>query len=62
MRFRDAVCKQLQMKLTMIDAGLTTCISGLQNQKERTLHLMLRLRGETEHANDNVTSKGASAW
>ena len=30
-------------------------------QKERTLHLVLRLRGETEHdTNDNVTTKTQS--
>ena len=40
------------------------CIVDNKIQKERTLHLVLRLRGETEHdTNDNVTIKGiASAW
>ena len=32
-------------------------------QKERTLHLVLRLRGETEHdTNDNVTTKTQSTF
>ena len=34
------------------------CTIGLKIQKERTLYLVLRLRGETEHdTNDNATTK-----
>ena len=34
------------------------CKSELQNPEGKTLHLVLRLRGETEHdTNDNVTTK-----
>ena len=55
----------LQMKLTITEYNLTTSAQvDYKIQKERTLHLVLRLRGETEHdTNDNVTTKGiASAW
>ena len=48
-----------QMKLTITEYSLTTS-AQLDNkiQEERTLYLVLRLRGETEHdTNDNVTTK-----
>ena len=66
-RCRDAkVCNNwLQMKLTITEYSLTTSAKAdCKIQKERTLQLVLRLRGETEHdTNDNVTIKGiASAW
>ena len=49
----------LQMKLTIAEYSLTTSASvDYKIQKERTLHLVLRLRGETERdTNDNVTIK-----
>ena len=49
----------LQMKLTIEEYSLTTSAQvDCKIQKERTLHLVLRLRGETEHdTNDNVTTK-----
>ena len=53
------------MKLTITEYSLTTNAQvDYKIQKQRTLHLVLRLRGETEHdTNDNVTIKGiASAW
>ena len=53
------------MKLTIIEYSLTTSAQvDYKLQKERTLHLVLRLCGETEHdTNDKVTIKGiASAW
>ena len=60
-RFRDGkVCNNwLQMKLTMTEYSLTTSAKvDYKIQEERTLHLVLRLRGETEHdTNDNVTTK-----
>ena len=55
----------LQMKLTITEYSLTTSAQlDYKIQEERTLYLVLRLRGETEHdTNDNVTIKGiASAW
>ena len=66
-RFRDGkVCNNwLQMKLTITEYSLTTSAQlDYKIQEERTLYLVLRLRGETEHdTNDNVTIKGiASAW
>ena len=50
----------LQMKLTIIEYSLTTsAYVDYKIQKERTLHFVVRLRGETEHdTNDNVTIKG----
>ena len=67
-RFRDGkVCNNLATA-EIDDHRIQSdykCISGLQYPEgERTLHLVLRLRGETEHdTNDNVTIKGiASAW
>ena len=52
----------LQMKLTLTEYSLTTSTKvDYKIQKERTLHLVLRLRGETEHdTNDNVTTKTQS--
>ena len=55
----------LQFELTMTRYSLTERAQLDYNiQKERTLQLVLRMRGETEHdTNDNVTIKGiASAW
>ena len=55
----------LQIKLTITEYSLTRSTKvDYKIQKERTLYLVLRLRGETEHdTNDNVTIKGiASAW
>ena len=55
----------LQMKLTIIEYSLTTsAYVDDKIQKKRTLHLVLRLHGETEHdTNDNVTINCiASAW
>ena len=55
----------LQMKLTITEYSLTTSAQlDYTNQEERTLYLVLRLHGETEHdTNDNVTIKDiASAW
>ena len=47
------------MKLTITEYSLTTSAQlDYKIQKERTLYLVLRLRGETEHdTNDNVTTK-----
>ena len=47
------------MKLTITEYSPTTSAQlDYKIQKERTLHLVLRLRGETEHdTNDNVTTK-----
>ena len=66
-RFRYAKCATIwtQMKLTITEYSLTTsALVDYKIQKERTVHLVLRLRGEIEHdTNDNVTSEGiASAW
>ena len=49
----------LQMKLTITEYSLTTSAQlDYKNQEERTLYLVLRLRGETEHdTTDNVTTK-----
>ena len=60
-RFRDAkVCNNLvtdEIDDHRIQSDYK-CTIGLQKKKERTLHLVLRLRGETEHdTNDNVTTK-----
>ena len=55
----------LQMKLTITEYSLTTSAHlDYKIQEERTLYLVLRLRGETEHdTNDDVTIEGvASAW
>ena len=66
-RFRDAkVCNNL-LQIRIDDHRIQSDFkykSELQNQKERRLYLVLRLRGETEHdTNDNVTIKGiTSAW
>ena len=50
------------MKLTITEYSLTTSAKvDYKIQKERTLHVVLRLRGETEHdTNDNVTTKTQS--
>ena len=52
------------MKLTITEYSLTTSAKvNYKIQKERTLHLVLRLRGETEHdTNDNVTTKTQSTF
>ena len=59
--FRDGkVCNNcLQMKLTITEYSLTTSAQlDYKIQEERTLYLVLRLRGENEHdTNDNVTTK-----
>ena len=51
-RFRDVkVCARIwfQMKLTITEYSLTTSAQMDYNiQKEKTLHLVLRMRGETE--------------
>ena len=49
----------LQMKLTITEDSLTTSAQlDYKIQEERTLHLVLRLRGETEHdTNENVITK-----
>ena len=50
-RFRDVrVCKNwLQMKLTITEYSMTTNAQvDYKIQKERTIHLVLRMRGETE--------------
>ena len=54
----------LQMKLTITEYSLTKSAKvDCKIQKERTLHLVLRLRGETEHdTNDNVTTKTQSTF
>ena len=60
-RFRDGkVCNNLATdELTITEYSLTTSAQvDHKIQKERTLYLVLRLRGETEHdTNDNVTTK-----
>ena len=60
-RFRDAtVCNNLATdELTITEYILTTSAQvDYKVQEERTLCLVLRLRGETEHdTNDNVTTK-----
>ena len=45
--------------MTIKECSLTTSAEvDYKIQKERSLHLVLRLRGETEHdTNDNVTRK-----
>ena len=52
------------MKLTITEYSLTTRAQLDYNiQKERTLHLVLRMRGGTEHdTNDNVTTKTQSTF
>ena len=52
------------MKLTITEYSLTTSAKvDCKFQKERTLYLVLRLRGETEHdTNDNVTTKTQSTF
>ena len=54
----------LQMKLTIIEYSLTTSAQvDYKIQKKRTRHLVLRLRGGTEHdTNDNVTTKIQSTF
>ena len=54
----------LQMKLTIREYSLTTSAwVDYKIQKERTLHLVLRLRGETYHdTNDNVTTETQSTF
>ena len=49
----------LQMKLTITEDSLTTSAQvDYKIHEERTLYLVLRLRGETEHdTNDNETTK-----
>ena len=51
-RFRDVKVRKriwLQMKLTITEYSLTTNAQlDYKIQKERTLHLVLRMRGETE--------------
>ena len=60
-RFRDGkVCSNLATdELTITEYSLTTSAEvDYKIQKEKTLYLVLRLRGETEHdTNDNVTTK-----
>ena len=66
-RFRDTeVCNNLatdEIDNQRIQSDYK-CISGLQTPEgERTPHLVLRLRGETEHdTNDNVTTKTQSTF
>ena len=63
-RFRDAkVCNNLATD-EIDDHGIQSDYNMNCNiQKERTLHLVLRLRGETEHdTNDNVTTKTQSTF
>ena len=52
------------MKLTIPEYSLTTSAQlDYKIQEERTLFLVLRLRGETEHdTNDNVTTKTQSTF
>ena len=52
------------MKLMITEYSLTTSAKAdYKIQKERTLHLVLRLRGETEHdTNGNVTTKTQSTF
>ena len=54
----------LQMELTITEYRLTTSAKvDCKMQKERTLHLVLRMRGETEHdTNDNVTTETQSTF
>ena len=49
----------LQMKLTITEYNLTTSAQlDYKIPEERTLYLVFRLRGETEHdTHDNVTTK-----
>ena len=66
-RCRDGkVCNNVATdELTMTEYSPTTSAQvDYKIQKERTLYLVLRLRGETEHdTNDNVTIKCiAFAW
>ena len=63
--FRDArVCNiWIQMKLTITEYSLTTSAQfDNKLQEERTLYLVLRLLCETEHDNDNVTTKTQSTF
>ena len=63
-RFRDVkVCKNLVTD-EIDDHGRRSDYNMNCNiQKERTLHLVLRLRSETEHdTNDNVTTKTQSTF
>ena len=54
----------LQMKLTITEYSPTTSAQlDYKIQKERTLHLVLRLRGDTERdTNDNVITKTQSTF
>ena len=65
-RFRDGkVCNNLATdELTITEYSLTTSAHvDYKIQKERTLYLVWRLRGETEHdTNDNVTTKTQSTF
>ena len=62
-RFRDAkVCNNLATD-EIDDHRIQSDFMNCNIQKERTLHLVLRLRGETEHdTNDNVTAKTQSTF
>ena len=58
-RFRDAKCGTLQMRLTITECSLTTSAQlDHKIQKERTQHLVLRMRGEMSDkmhdTNDNA--------
>ena len=69
-RFRDGqqVCKNMgySLKLTITEYSLTTSAQlDYKIQNERTLHLELRMRGDTaatrrHDTNDNVTTKTQS--
>ena len=51
-------------ELTITEYSLTTSTKvNYKIQMERTLYLVLRLRGETEHdTNDNVTAKNQNTF
>ena len=56
--FKNLATDEIDDHRTQSDHKWTTKI-----QKERTLHLVMRLRGETEHdTNDNVTTKTQSTF
>ena len=64
-RFRDAKVFTNWLQMKVDDHKIQSDYNkNYKIQKERTQHLVLSLRGETEHdTNDNVTIKGiASAW
>ena len=55
----------LQMQMTITEYSLTTSAQlDYKIQKERTLHLVLRMRGfnKTHDTNDNVTTKTQSTF